>query len=85
MSIIHWILLIIVILFIVNYIASETNIKLLNKPNKNNIHEDSILEQHYYQNFLNLETSSKKKYLFIFHMKKMSAIGMIFMQEVLKN
>ena len=61
MSIIHWILLIIVILFIVNYIASETNIKILNKSNKNNIDEDSILEQHYYQNFLNLETSSKKK------------------------
>ena len=64
MSIIHWILLIIVILFIVNYIASETNIKILNKSNKNNIDEDSILEQHYYQNFLNLETSSKKKNIY---------------------
>ena len=51
MSIIHWILLIIVILFIVNYIASETNIKLLIKPNKNNIDEDSILEQHYIKIF----------------------------------
>ena len=61
MSIIQWILLIIAILFIVNYIVGEANIQILNKPTKHNIDEDSVLEHHYFQNFINLETSSKKK------------------------
>lgn len=61
MSIIQLILFAIAILFIVNYIVGNSNINFLNTPKKINIDEDIVIEQHYFQNFIDLETSSRKK------------------------
>ena len=61
MSIILSILLIIVILFIVNYILEHENIIVLNNAKKIDINENGILEQYYFQNYINLEKNSKKK------------------------
>ena len=55
-----------VLILIVHSVLTKLNISMIETPKRKNIHEYSFIDNYFYDNYIDINKSNKKKYLFIF-------------------